>query len=256
MEIKSNKKQTKSFYIPLLLALLVIAAVVAVTTSFREAAEDARRASVDTSDGVPVVATPSPEDTDLHGKTPSFGEARKDAEENGEKGDETAPVMEETPSPETEAAAPAEPAIPTFVPPVSGVVSKYFSADVPVFSETMNDYRVHAGVDVTGEAGEAVLADADGVIGAVWDDPLMGRCMTIVHDAGFVSTYKGLYETLPEGIAQGAAVSAGQPVAAIGETALIEVAEEPHVHFELTRDGVAVDPCLYVTFSETESFGE
>ena len=42
MEIKNNKKQTKSFYVPLLLVLLVIAGIVAVTTSFHEASREVR----------------------------------------------------------------------------------------------------------------------------------------------------------------------------------------------------------------------
>ncbi len=252
MEIKKNRKNTKSFYVPLLTALLVIAAAVAVafpgrspkdekqdeTTAAKSSVEavlPAAREVEDKSDEDDLVP---PRKADLH--APEVTQAEPETE----------------PEPETEdvSAEAAPPAVPTFISPVSGVVSKAFSADVPVFSETMNDYRVHTGVDVTAGAGEAVLASAPGVIGAIWDDPLMGKCMTVVHEAGYVSTYKGLYETLPEGIAQGTKVEAGQPIAAVGESALIEIAEEPHVHFELTKDGVNVDPCTLVTFSGTESF--
>ncbi|MBR6918508.1 MAG: M23 family metallopeptidase, partial [Clostridia bacterium] len=226
MEIKKNKKQTKNIYIPLLLVLVVIAGIVAVSTTVRDAKEDAaRRASAaDTKSDIPVVASPSDKDKDKDDIPPyqnKIEESVKDAASDNET------VESENPEQTEDAAAEAEkaPTVPVFISPVGGVVSKVFSDTVPVFSNTMNDYRVHTGVDVTGADGEAVLASANGTIGAIWDDPLMGKCMTVVHDGEFVSTYKGLAELLPAGIAQGVEVSAGQPIGAIGDTALIEVAE-------------------------------
>ncbi len=253
MEIKNKNKQMKSFYIPLLLVLIVIAGIVAVTTSFREAAEDARRTSADTSSDIPVVAPAADTAPDKDRGTLPDKESEKEASLIPDKEEQTEQI---TDAPESEEPAAEAPVEPTFISPVSGVVSKGFSVDVPVFSETMNDYRVHTGVDVTGGSGEAVLAAADGTVGAIWDDPLMGKCMTVVHDCGFVTTYKGLHEIIPEGIAQGVEVKAGQPIAALGESALIEIAEEPHVHFEMTKDGAAVDPCTYVTFAASENYGE
>ena len=256
METKNNRKLSRSFYVPLLLVLLVIAGIVAVTTSFREAARDAAKSS---KADIPVVAEASGETEDKNREGGDKAETEEPAWMREVEATTDAAEGESESPDETEAEVPAEPeapAVPTFIAPVSGVVSKGFSADVPVFSETMNDYRTHAGVDVTAGAGEAVLAAADGTVGAVWDDPLMGKCMTIVHDGGFASTYKGLHEIIPEGVAQGVDVKAGQPIGAVGETALVEVAEEPHIHFELTRDGAPVDPCTYVTFSAVENYGE
>jgi len=247
METKKNKNHIKSFYIPLLLVLVVIAGIVAFATSMREAKEASQRASVDKEENIPVVAAPAGSDKDRD--TETIPEDKVETE------DVAVPETEETP--ETEAPAveePPAPAVPTFAAPVGGVVTKPFSDSVPVFSETMNDYRVHTGVDVAAGEGEAVLAAADGTVGAIWDDPLMGKCMTVVHEGEFVTTYKGLNEILPDGIAQGVTVSAGQPIAAVGDTALIEVAEEPHVHFEMTCAGVPVDPASYVTFAQSETY--
>lgn len=83
---------------------------------------------------------------------------------------------------------------------------------------------------------------------------MMGTCMTVVHSGSAVSTYKGLNPTLPEGIAPGATVTGGQVIAAVGNSALLEIAEEPHLHFELTVAGENVDPCLHVSFEGTEQF--
>ncbi len=244
MESKKNKNQVKSFYIPLIGILVLLAAIVGITTSVAD-----RKASptYDTADEdvVPTVVPPASDGKDKNGK-----DIRKDEVKGGDKetADAVKPEVTEKEEEQKEEQQPA-PSKPTFVSPVSGIVIKGFSDTVPVFSETMNDYRVHNGIDISGEEGEAVLASADGTVGAIWNDPLMGTCMTILHDAGFVSTYKGLNEIIPEGIAQGAAVKAGQPIGAIGDTALIEVAEEPHVHYELTENGVIVDPLKHVAIS-------
>ena len=229
-----------------------MAAIVAAATSIRDAKSQPRGTPKSSSGDIPVVAKPETEDKDEDNVPPYK------IERESEKAASLTPDVTATEAPAPPETEPAEevPAVPTFISPVGGTVSKTFSDTVPVFSTTMNDYRVHTGVDITGEPGEAVLASADGVIGAIWDDPLMGKCMTIVHDGGFVTTYQGLNELLPEGIAQGTQVTAGQPVAAVGETALAEIAEEPHVHFELMREGVTVDPVENVSFSAAENYHE
>lgn len=45
---------------------------------------------------------------------------------------------------------------PTFFMPFDGIVTKEFSGNIPVFSITMNDYRVHAGVDIEAAEGSYV----------------------------------------------------------------------------------------------------
>lgn len=246
MENKKNKNQMKSFYIPLIAILVLLAAIVGITTSIAD-----RKAATQIDKGknsVPTVVTPADKSTNKGGADSRKAETEKSSPETEKT------VKPEDTKPEETPVEPPAPVKPTFMSPVSGIVIKGYSDTVPVFSETMNDYRVHGGVDIAGEEGEAVLSAADGKIGAIWNDPLMGTCLTVVHDAGFVTTYKGLNEILPEGIAQGVEVKAGQPVGAIGDTALIEVAEEPHIHFEMTEGGVAVNPLDHVAITGSTSY--
>jgi murein DD-endopeptidase MepM/ murein hydrolase activator NlpD len=53
---------------------------------------------------------------------------------------------------------------------------------------------------------------------------------------------------LAEGIKAGASVKSGQAIGTVGETAISELADEPHLHFEMTVGGLSVDPLEY--FSE------
>lgn len=129
-----------------------------------------------------------------------------------------------------------------FYRPVQGEIIKNHSMDALVFSETMGDYRVHAGIDIAAEAGADVVSFADGVIASIEEDYFYGMTVSITHADGAVSFYKNLDSTLAENIKVGSSVSAGQIIGTVGNTARIENAEAPHLHFELTVNGVLVDP--------------
>ena len=71
---------------------------------------------------------------------------------------------------------------------------------------------------------------------------MMGTCVAITHKDETVSIYKNLSKELSEGIAAGAAVKRGDVIGTIGDTAVVEMADEPHLHFEVTVKGISVDP--------------
>ena len=147
----------------------------------------------------------------------------------------------------------AEDKLPDFISPLAGMIAKSHTVDVPVYSLTMNDYRTHAGVDIVSTAGAAVCAVADGVIGEIWEDPMMGTCLSLEHTGGARSVYKNLSPQLPDGVVVGAAVRAGDKIASIGESALMEIAESPHLHYELEVDGVSVNPADYMLIGSEET---
>lgn len=129
--------------------------------------------------------------------------------------------------------------------PVSGVLGKEHDATIQVWSETMGDYRVHLGVDIKADKGAPVFAAADGKVAKVWDDALMGRCVAISHDDEIFTFYKNLDPVLCEGIEADATVKCGQQIGKVGESALAELADEPHLHMEMTVNGLSVDPADY-----------
>ena len=142
--------------------------------------------------------------------------------------------------------------LPTFSLPVSGNIIIDYSDSVPVFSQTMNDYRTHLGVDILAPLGTEVTAVADGVITNVWQDPFMGTCITVEHSGNAVSVYKNLDPDVKDGIIIGASVKAGDIIGAVGESAMNEIAEEPHLHYELKVDGKHVDPKKHHKFPTPE----
>lgn len=146
-------------------------------------------------------------------------------------------------------------AVPELSLPVSGVIAKGHDTSIQVFSATTGDYRIHLGVDMTTVEDAPVMAAADGVISQIWDDPLMGKCLAISHSGDCYTIYKNLDTTLPDDITVGAGVTAGQQIGMVGETATLELAEEPHLHMEMTVKGLAVDPMEYFSAQALAAIG-
>ncbi len=127
-----------------------------------------------------------------------------------------------------------------FIMPVAGEITREYSAGLPVYSPTFRDWRVHNAVDIAGEAGTPVRAMAAGTVTSITSDVLWGTTIVITHDDGYVSKYCNL-GTKPTVKVDGV-VEVGQVIGSIGTTAQAEAADESHLHFSLTKDGVSVNP--------------
>ena len=164
---------------------------------------------------------------------------------------DTAPVVTQKPS--GEGASQVENKIPSFILPVSGALSKKHDPTMQVYSTTLNDYRCHLGVDIVTAENAPVYAAADGTVSQVWKDDLMGYSIAVKHSGNCYTIYQNLSETLPDGIKVGTKVRSGQLLASVGDSAMIELAEEPHLHFEMTVDNLSVDPLEYFNDKALES---
>lgn len=138
----------------------------------------------------------------------------------------------------------------------TGYLLKGHADDLLVYSVTMNDYRIHTGIDIAAAVGTPVFAAADGEISGIFTDSLMGVCIAIKHSGDVVTYYKNLSETLPSGITEGARVERGDIIGSIGETAMVEQADEAHLHFEVAKNGVLTDPLEYVSYSVKDAGAE
>lgn len=121
--------------------------------------------------------------------------------------------------------------------PLTNTVQKPYSAEAPIYCETMKDWRLHLGADFAGEEGQTVKAVTRGTITSIVNDPLWGGVIEIDHGVGVVTRYCGVKPT----VRVGDNVEAGE---AIGDLQSIpcECAQSPHLHLELLVDGVPIDP--------------
>lgn len=96
--------------------------------------------------------------------------------------------------------------------------------------------RLHAGVDLANDIGTHVMAARAGrVIWAGWRGGY-GYTVMLDHGGGYVSLYGHLDDYFVE---RGQYVRAGQRIASMGNTGN---STGPHLHFEIQKDGEAVDP--------------
>ncbi len=174
---------------------------------------------------------------------------KSDAADEKQKADEqekepdTHTHEESTPevSAEEQNAAEEDLGYPGYVAPCEGFVTWEFSPDVLVYSPTMYDYRVHLGTDIACEMATPIKAISGGTITEVSDDILFGKSVTVESPDGLVICYRNLSEALPQGIEEGKTVKTGDVVGGVGQTALAESAQTPHVHIEALRDGELFD---------------
>ena len=160
---------------------------------------------------------------------------------------ETAPAEETQPPAESqtpEASASPSSAV-VLLKPVAGSLAKDFSADELQYSETMEDWRVHEGMDFAADEGTDVVAAADGTVETVTEDGMMGASVTILHPDGMRTFYGNLQtENL---IAAGTQVKAGETIGKVGRTAALEIIEPAHLHFEVLVGEKSKNPHDYLT---------
>ena len=132
---------------------------------------------------------------------------------------------------------------------LDGILEEYtidigYSDAELVFNPTQGHWATHQGVDLIAEAGTAVKCSFDGTVKTVTDDSFHGTTVVISHDGGYETTYKLLDEV---SLKVGDKVAEGDTIGTVSGDALAEMAQGAHLHLELSKDGVLVDPTAYIT---------
>ena len=241
---KKEQKTAQILYITMIMVLLIMAIAVGLVT----AAGKRNRPAETSSDGSAMVTSDTLPDKDhtspsVTTSAPVTSAAKTDKPVTTTPAITTKPVTT-TPKQVAEVEAPVS-SLPEFIMPTIGTVSKTFSIDVLVWSNTMEDYRTHNGIDICASLGDGVMAAADGIVTEIYEHPMMGNTVVIAHDGGAETVYQNLADDIP--VSVGDTVKAGEVIGAIGESAIIEIAEDPHLHFELQVDNVRGNPLDYIS---------
>ena len=131
-----------------------------------------------------------------------------------------------------------------FKAPVSGEIIKDFAMDTLVYSNTLEEWTTHSGIDIKADKTSIVVAAEAGTVESIKNDPRCGLTVTISHVNGFKTVYSNLLTT--EFISENETVEKGQTIGTVGETASFEIADEPHLHFEMYKDNQLVNPTIYL----------
>lgn len=131
-----------------------------------------------------------------------------------------------------------------FAYPVEGEILRDYSMDELIYSETLDEWTVHQGLDIKAERTTVVKAAEAGTVVAIKNDPRYGLTVIIEHEDGYKTIYSNLLTT--EFVVEDEKVEKGQSIGTVGNSAVFEIADEPHLHFEMIKDGEYVDPKLYL----------
>lgn len=117
--------------------------------------------------------------------------------------------------------------------PLAGYVTAEFET-----GDTPRGIRPHHGIDLTAPLDSPIGSAGRGIVQqASWDEYL-GNYVEIRHGFGYVTVYAHC-STLK--VQVGDRVDAGQVIGTLGGTGQVSA---PHLHFEIWKDGEAVDPRL------------
>lgn len=165
-----------------------------------------------------------------------------------DKTEDTPPAIDEpnvpTPTPPAEDTKPTQLPL-SFIAPVAGAVVKEHNLEMPVFSLTLGEWRVHTGIDISCDEGSSVYASEAGVVSGIYSDPMLGYTVEITHRDDIKTRYSNLSNDIGN-LKVGDAVECGQKIGTVGDTSVSELAEEPHLHFEVLLKNVKVNPLDYI----------
>jgi murein DD-endopeptidase MepM/ murein hydrolase activator NlpD len=158
-------------------------------------------------------------------------------------GEAKLPTRDTAPAQSTAATEPTAGKLKTCL-PVQGEVLSPYAMEVLSYNQTTRDWRIHNGIDLAAPAGTQVVAAADGEVYTVYEDDTMGTTVVIRHPGGYTTRYCSLAAEVA--VSAGQPVTMGQPIGAVGTTALMENALGDHVHFSVMKDDEPVDPMSFV----------
>ena len=132
----------------------------------------------------------------------------------------------------------------SFAKPVEGEIVREYAKDNLIYSETLKEWTTHMGVDIKAEKTTVVKSAEAGTVKSIKNDPRFGLTIVIEHEDNFQTVYANLLTS--EFVVEGEKVEKGQSLGTVGNTAVFEIADEPHLHFEILKDSLPVDPSIYL----------
>ncbi len=107
-------------------------------------------------------------------------------------------------------------------------------------TEEFSPREGHTGLDIAVESNTPVLAAADGIVVGAGRDDVYGTYVLVQHDASTLTAYGHLALAF---VRDGDLVRQGDIIAQSGNSGR---SSAPHLHFEIRRNGVEVDPRTYL----------
>lgn len=123
--------------------------------------------------------------------------------------------------------------------PIVGNVLINYSMDKMVYFATLDHYKYNPAIIIQADEGEIITAASSGKVISVFEDPQIGKGITVELGSGYELTYGQLNNIL---VSEGSFVAAGDVVAEVAAPTKYYSVEGTNVYFKLTKDGEPVNP--------------
>ena len=177
-------------------------------------------------------------------KKVSTSNTKKDTQKNVKQENVNKKKEEKKETKETKAEPKEEEII--FKAPLKGKIIREYAKDSLVYSNTLQEWVTHNGIDIKADKTSVVKAASKGKVASIKNDPRYGLTVIITHDGGYQTVYSNLLTS--EFVVKGEQVETGQSIGTVGNSASFETADEYHLHFELLKDNEYVNPEVYINF--------
>lgn len=119
-------------------------------------------------------------------------------------------------------------------------VIREFSEKEPSYSETLNVWEIHKGVDVSTTEGQEIKSLLNGKVIDVYKDDEHGMSVKVQYDNDIIVVYSNLSEDIK--IEKNQELEEGQCIGLAGNTTAVESESEQHVHVEAFKGEESIDP--------------
>ena len=133
-----------------------------------------------------------------------------------------------------------------FIMPVdSNEIGMKFSNGQLIYSNTLQEWITHNGIDIVSKLGTPVLASENGKIIEISNTIEDGIKITIEHKDGYKTIYSNL--STEKMVQKNQEIKKGDVISGIGKTSTFEYNEKDHLHFEIYKDGTPINPLNLLT---------
>lgn len=233
-----SKKSSKGFYIALAVSVIAVGAVTYLTLSRLNTPQtpDTSSNTLDntTEWSIPETSAVEKSETGVPKDTPQVI-VKEESQEEVESSQQTE-VLESVPT--EEAAAQTDPGL--LIMPVTGTILNPYSNGELVKSKTLGEWRTHDGIDIQAEEGTPVKSMGDGKVLDIREDDQWGVVVEIEYPGEITALFCGMNDDVK--VKKGQEVKLGDVIGSVGNSSLIEAAEETHLHVGIKKDDQWVNP--------------
>ena len=133
-----------------------------------------------------------------------------------------------------------------FSAPINGEILRDFALDTLVYSDTLEEWITHNGVDIKADKTSVVKCALAGTVESIKNDPRYGLTVIVNHENGYKTVYANLLTA--EYVVEGEKIDMGQTIGTVGNSATFEISDDYHLHFEIIKDGKYLNPTTLISF--------